>query len=87
MGRMAELRNDSAEVTTSTICNVANQIGIDPDAGLVQSEIETDHLTQIDWPDVQNFGIEPENLPGFTSGQPVLTMSWVQWPQLSFITP
>ncbi len=28
--------------------------------------MEPDHLTGIDWPELQNSKIEPENLPGFT---------------------
>ncbi len=64
--REGVLRNDSAEVATPTICNVANQIGVNPDAGLVQVEIDPNHVTGIDQPEVQNFKIEPENLPGFT---------------------
>ncbi len=61
-----KLRNNSTEIATPTICNVSNQLIIDPDAGLVQVENELNHLTGIDKPDIQNFKIESENLPGFT---------------------
>ena len=61
-----ELRDDSTEIANPAICDVANQLGADPDSGSVQVEIDPDHLTGIDQPDIQIFKIEPKNLPGLT---------------------